>query len=144
MEIDQRLNDIDDCLYRVAVRALIINDDKVLLVHNGASEWWEVPGGGVEHGETVESTLVREIEEELGVPADKISSDFQIAYYNIGQVVTGVPRMNFFFTASVPAGVLKTSEEVAEWKWLSREEFMQEKLHPSYGKAELAAVIFGG
>jgi hypothetical protein len=29
MQIDSRLNDIDDCLYRVAARVLIVQDDKV-------------------------------------------------------------------------------------------------------------------
>lgn len=68
MQIDPRLNDIDDCLYRVAIRMLVIHNDKVLLVKEADDDWWALPGGGVDHGETVESTLTREIEEELGVP----------------------------------------------------------------------------
>jgi 8-oxo-dGTP pyrophosphatase MutT (NUDIX family) len=91
MQIDPRLNDIDDCLYRVAVRVLIIQNDRVLLVKEN-EEWWAFPGGGIDHGETVESSVVREVEEELGVPAKEISSDFQIVHYNIGSVVNAVPR----------------------------------------------------
>lgn len=96
MQIDPRLNDIDDCLYRIAARALVIQNDKILLVKENSDMWWAFPGGGVDHGETVESSLVREVEEELGVPAKDISLDFQIAYYNIGNVVNSIPRMNFF------------------------------------------------
>jgi len=32
MQIDSRLNDIDDCLYRVAIRVLVVQDDKEVLV----------------------------------------------------------------------------------------------------------------
>lgn len=81
--VDPRLNDIDDCLYRVAARALIVQNNKVLLVKETKQEWWAFPGGGVDHGETVEASLVREIEEELGVPTKEVSSDFQIVYFNI-------------------------------------------------------------
>jgi 8-oxo-dGTP pyrophosphatase MutT (NUDIX family) len=142
MPIDPRLNDIDDCLYRVAIRVLIVQDDKVLLVREKSDDWWALPGGGVDHGETVEATLVREVEEELGVPADTISSDFEIVYYNIGSVVNGVPRMNLFFKASVPEASLAQTDHVAEWRWFTREAFLEADLHASFDKAQLATAIF--
>jgi 8-oxo-dGTP diphosphatase len=142
--IDPRLNDIDDCLYRVAIRVLIVQDDKVLLVKEADDGWWALPGGGVDHGETVESTLVREVEEELGVPAKEVLSDFQIIYYNIGNVVNAVPRMNLFFKASVPEELLKKTDHVSEWRWFAKDEFIRQGLHPSYDKAELTNVIFAG
>lgn len=141
-QIDPRLNDIDDCLYRVAIRVLIVQGDKVLSVKEADDDWWALPGGGVDHGETIQSTLVREVEEELGVPANQVSSDFEIVYYNIGNIVNSVPRMNLFFKASVPESSLKKTDHVSEWKWFTREEFMQQDLHPSFDKVELAKVIF--
>ena len=142
MDIDQRLNDIDDCLYRVAIRVLIVKDNKVLLVKEASDDWWALPGGGVDHGESIESTLVREVEEELGVPAKEISSDFQIAYYNIGNVVNAVPRMNLFFKASVPEELLGDTDHVAAWKWFTKAEFLKVDLHASYDKSKLAEVIW--
>lgn len=142
MEIDPRLDQIDDCLYRVAVRALIVQDDKVLLVKEKDDEWWALPGGGVDHGETVQSTLTREVEEELGVPADKVTSDFKLAYYTIGSVVNAIPRMNLFFKATLPVEMLRKTSDVAEWEWFTKGEFLVARLHPSYDKNAIALTIF--
>lgn len=140
--VDSRLNDIDDCLYRVAIRVLIVQDDKVLIVKEASDSWWALPGGGVDHGETVESTLVREVEEELGVPAQEISSDFQIAHYTIGNIVNGVPRMNLYFKASISGELVRRTDHVEKWAWVTKNEFLKENLHPSYDKAKLVEVIF--
>lgn len=142
MQIDPRLNDIDDCLYRVAIRVLIIQNNKVLLVKESSDDWWALPGGGVDHGETIELSLVREVEEELGVSAKAVSSDFQIVHYNIGNVVNAVPRMNLFFKASVPEVLIKKTNHVSDWKWVTRDEFMKQEIHSSYDKTELIDIIF--
>lgn len=142
MQIDPRLNKIDDCLYRVAIRVLIVQNNKVLLVKESDDDWWALPGGGVDHGETIESSLLREVEEELGVPANKVSSDFQIVHYNLGNVVNAVPRMNLYFKVSVPAKLLKQTEHVAQWQWFTKEEFLALAMNPSYDKTKLVNVIF--
>lgn len=142
-EVDPRLNDIDDCLYRVAARVLVMQGDKVLLVKESDDDWWALPGGGVDHGESIESALKREIEEELGVPATEISSDFRIVYYTIGNVVNGVPRMNLYFKVSMAEAALQSTNNVSEWKWFTKAEFLEVNLLASYGKEALAQLIFG-
>lgn len=144
MTIDPRLNDIDDCLYRVAVRVLIVQENKVLLVKEASDAWWAFPGGGVDHGETVESSLAREVQEELGVPAKEVLSDFQIVCYDIGNVVNGVPRLNLFFKVSVPAELIQKTAHVIEWGWFTKKEFLELHMHSSYNKAKLVNVIFDG
>lgn len=37
--VDPRLNDIDDCLYRVAIRVLVVQNGKVLLVKEADDDW---------------------------------------------------------------------------------------------------------
>lgn len=144
MDVNPKLNEIDDCLYRVATKAVIVQDNRLLLVKEIPEMWWGFPGGGVDHGETVESSLIREVEEEVGVPAGEITSDFEIAHYTIGSVVDRVPRMNLFFKVSLPKELVKTTGEVAESNWFTRDEFMELCMSPSYSDREgLAAVIFG-
>lgn len=55
---------------RVAVGAVVFNDNKVLLVQRGkppAEDLWAIPGGSVEIGETLKSAAEREIFEEAGI-----------------------------------------------------------------------------
>lgn len=50
------------------VAAIIQKDDKIFATQRGYGEWkdwWEFPGGKIEHGETLEYALKREIREEL-------------------------------------------------------------------------------
>ena len=58
-------------LLLVAACALVDTDGRILLAQRPEEKslagLWEFPGGKVEPGETPEETLVRELEEELGV-----------------------------------------------------------------------------
>jgi 8-oxo-dGTP diphosphatase len=54
----------------VAVGAVVVDDDALLLVRRGrppAHGYWSVPGGRVEWGETLAHAVVREVMEETGV-----------------------------------------------------------------------------
>ena len=55
---------------RLAARALILHEDRLLLVNAypaGRSDLWCAPGGGVEAGASLHENLIREVHEETGL-----------------------------------------------------------------------------
>ena len=58
---DQKLN------YRVC--AMMIDNGRILAMHDDRSPYFYLPGGRVELGETAEYAVIREVQEELGVTA---------------------------------------------------------------------------
>ena len=52
--------------YRVSVKAKINFNGKTLLVKEDGKKW-DLPGGGIEHYETIDEALKRELTEEIGV-----------------------------------------------------------------------------
>lgn len=59
--------------YRVSVKGLIYEDGKLLFVRE-RSDTWDLPGGGLEHGEGIAEALRRECREELGAEIEIASA----------------------------------------------------------------------
>ncbi len=53
--------------FRIACSAIIARDGAYLLARRRDIGWWNLPGGGLEPGETVEQGVAREVREEVGV-----------------------------------------------------------------------------
>jgi len=68
--------------------AIIIRNDRVLAArrapHKEMAGYWEFPGGKVEHGETPEQSLARELEEELSI-AVRVDEHFYTNKHDYGQ-----------------------------------------------------------
>ena len=56
---------------RLTARAIVIKNNKILLMYTNRYEDYSLPGGGVDEGESIEQGLIRELNEETG--AQKIS-----------------------------------------------------------------------
>jgi 8-oxo-dGTP pyrophosphatase MutT (NUDIX family) len=65
---------VPSTFYRVSVKALVFDREDRLLALQNEDGSWELPGGGWEHGETLEQAMRREVREELGVEIDRIDT----------------------------------------------------------------------
>lgn len=60
-----------DYLYRVSLKCLIRNDQGgILVVKETGRDWWDLPGGGMDHGENLHSAIAREMHEEVNMTGD--------------------------------------------------------------------------
>ena len=98
--------------FRIAVSALIFDGERVLLAHRRDSDWWNLPGGGMEIGETVDEAIRREVREETGLEVE------------VGQLV-GVyskpqkQEVVLTFRCHVLSGVPVATEEMSECRYFA-------------------------
>ena len=47
-----------DYLYRLSIKGIIFNDaGEILFVKESGRDWWDLPGGGMDHGEDIETAI---------------------------------------------------------------------------------------
>lgn len=60
-----------DYLYRISLKCLVRNNkDDVLVVKETGRTWWDLPGGGMDHGEDIKTAIAREMKEEVNLEGD--------------------------------------------------------------------------
>lgn len=105
---------------RLAVKALIRRGDEVLLARLSAraveTGRWTLPGGGVDHGESPETALLREVEEECGLHPTVRSLVGVHDVHLTGNAPDGrledFHAVNLVYEATVPEGVEPVVREV--------------------------------
>ncbi|MGL6211240.1 MAG: NUDIX domain-containing protein [Paracoccaceae bacterium] len=91
---------------RLAVRALILQDDRLLLVNaypKGKSDLWCAPGGGVEPGRSLPTNLIREVHEETGLTVT-VGPPALINEFH--DPTTGFHQVDLYFHCTIAAGTL--------------------------------------
>lgn len=91
---------------RVSSRAIIIDDNKLLTMFRRkiksdgtVKEYYVIPGGGLEEGETLEENVIRELKEEFNVDIEVVKFlgteeyDDTIANYFLCKIVSGTPKL---------------------------------------------------
>jgi 8-oxo-dGTP diphosphatase len=140
MDIDKRLNEVSDCLYRVSVKAVIFKDKKILLVKEEEDNFWSLPGGGIDYGENVQEALSRELSEELGIDSGSADVNSGIFMINTGGIYNGIPKLNIIFKVKVNEEAIKPTKYVQKHGWFTIEELKELYLSPSTGKIKSALI----
>lgn len=122
-------------LPRLAVRALILHQNRLLLVNayrGGVSDLWCAPGGGAEAGQSLPDNLAREVQEETGltvaVGAPALVNEFH-------DPVSGFHQVDVFFHCHITAGALSET-------WTDPEGVVTERRFFARGDLDLGRIRF--
>jgi len=112
---------------RLGCTAVIFDEarEKVLLTKRADNGLWCLPGGGVDPGESVEETIIRELQEETSLTVRVLrlvgvySDPDWLVVYNDSDAVQ-IVALNF--EAEITAGEPVLSDETSDWGYFSLEE----------------------
>ena len=112
---------------RLGCSAVIFDEarEKVLLTKRADNGLWCLPGGGMDPGESVEETIIREVQEETGLIVRVLrligvySDPNWLVVYNESDSVQ-IVALNF--EVEITAGEPGLSNETSDWDYYSLEE----------------------
>lgn len=122
---------------KIGVSAFISRDDKVLLLKRSESEkafpdFWELPGGKVEFGETPEDALKRELLEEAGIEI-KVSNPYTCFSY----IFNEKHYIDIQFLCETRDKTIKLSEEHSKYTWILKNKISKLKMSKEMKEAIL-------
>jgi 8-oxo-dGTP diphosphatase len=110
----------------VGVGAIIVQDDRVLLIRRGQAPLlgeWSLPGGVLECGETLREATIREAREETGLVVE--TGELLGVYERVLRNDDGRVRYHYVlidFLCRAVGGTLAAGTDAADVRWFSREE----------------------
>ena len=110
----------------VGVGAVVICDGKILLEkrkNEPGKGKWSIPGGLVELGESVEQTVIREVEEETGLEVEKpqhIDIVDNITRDENGEIKYHFVIIDYF--VKLKGGTMKAMSDAEELRWVPFDE----------------------
>ncbi len=131
--------------YRVC--AIIVNDNKLLAMHNEVSPYYYLPGGRVNLGESAENAVLRELKEELDVDA-KIVRPLWInqAFFEEDVTKENFHEICIYFLVDVSETDILArgnrfqgteTNHIHEFEWLSFEMLKEEYIYPIFIKEKI-------
>lgn len=115
---------------RPSVRGVIIKNGKIAMMHSLKYDYYKLPGGGIEEGEELRDTLVREVKEESGlvVKKDTIKEFGYVRRIEKGMFEDIFMQENYYYLCDVEDDV--SSQELDDYE--AEEGFTLEFVTPEY------------
>ncbi|MBP0457489.1 NUDIX domain-containing protein [Streptomyces montanisoli] len=117
----------------VAASAVVTNDQgQILLQRRQDNDLWALPGGGMDMGDSLPGTAVREVKEETGLDVEitglvgTYTDPRHIIAYSNGEIRR---QFNVCFTARVLGGALAISDESTELRFVHPKQIDQLPMH---------------
>lgn len=106
----------DDNRHSVSVAGVVVDGQgRALVIQRRDNGHWEAPGGVLEHGETVDDGLRREVFEETGLKVEAVA--LTGVYQNLPRKIVAL-----VFRCRASGGELTTNDEAAGFRWITADE----------------------
>lgn len=123
---------MENVRFHITVKGIVIYKDKVLILKRVRASsdglgYWELPGGGLEYGETPEIALKRELKEETGLDIEVLKPVYTFTAIRPQYQTVGIG----FLTIPTDAHVV-LSHEHTEYKFVDStelKEYVNEKIY---------------
>jgi len=112
----------------ILARAIVRDDNRLLVARERGKSWVFLPGGHVEPGEPVEAALARELAEELGTTS-RIVDFAGVVEHRYTDDGTANHEINLIFIAALD-GIPHSQEEHLEFVWLPMDQLDTTDLRP--------------
>lgn len=136
---------------RHAVRAIVVKDGQLLVMHRNkfGHQYYALVGGGIDHGESQEQALYREVQEEAGItianPRMVIHEDageiYGIQYIYLCDYVSGEPQLD---ASSEEAQIHQLGQNLYQPLWVPIADLPQLELLPQELKRVLIEMLEKG
>ena len=131
--------DRDNHRFNFRAVGILIHDNKVLLHKINDNPYWSLPGGRVAFGESSESSVIREMQEELGVDC-RILRPLWVMENFFHSFNRDTHELAFYFLLSVPDTLLakgdlfsqKEYDSILRFQWHSLDTIESVTLNPSF------------
>lgn len=119
--------------YIAGVGAVVLKNNKVLVIKDKFVLDYKLPGGHVDKNETVKNAVIREVYEETGIKV-KFESIISIAHFMSGQF--GESNIHIICLAKALTSKIKINDtsEITEAKWIDVDEFLNAKYIYNYNQ----------
>jgi len=113
----------EDGITHISTGVVVVKDGQILLVRRSIDDflggYYELPGGGVDNGETIEQAAMREVKEETSLMPSKVITTFKGFDYTTDKK-PHVRQVNLIIEAK--PGEVKLSAEHDDFLWANKDD----------------------
>lgn len=137
---------------RNSAKAIIIRDNQLLVIKNttDGEDWFLLPGGGQNHGESLREALSRECMEEASVEVEIgdiiFIRDYISKNHEFAETDNDAHQVEFMFQCSISEDAEpEAGSEIDQWQtgveWLPLDDLAECKLYPAVLRKALSSGI---